>query len=249
MRPWVAHMVGIGASATALAVGLWAGSSDASATGSSQPVPLAQGRAADAEPEVPLGRSMTIWGQPTHLSIFRTSDPTERVLQVYLEAWKSLGEPKVVRLGLLSSVSVVEPETGLLRTVTVQDLGQERVVIPGVTDIRVPIDLTDRDAPVPVPENATLFHGQAADDVTSVSYHASFVAPMSARTTLEFYRRELAASGYKEERSELGSSADTAAFSRGPEHLDVVVSASEEGGKKASFVIVQHVRQIEGGAR
>lgn len=249
MQAWRANILGLGAALAALALGLWAGAPEASASGPTRRATVAAPQNAEQDDEVALGDSMQLWGQPARLSMFHTDDSREEVLQTYLDAWKNEdAEPIVKHLDRLSSLSVVDPESGLMRSVMVQDLGDVRLVIPSLTDVRAFPDLSESGAPVPVPENALHYTGQVADDATSLSYHGSFTTPMSSATAIEFYRRELTGAGYTERRSDFNSGkADAADFVRGPETVQVLATTMEEAGKRATFVVVQHTREITQG--
>jgi hypothetical protein len=250
MQAWCANILGLAAALAALALGLWAGAPEASAAGPSRRATVTAPAGSEAQDEeVAIGDSMQLWGQPTRLSMFHTDDSTDEVLQTYIDAWKSAeSEPIVKHMGRLASVSVVDPESGLMRSAMVQDLGDVRLVIPSLTDVRAFPDLSERSAPVPVPENALHYTGQVADDATSLSYHGSFTTTMSSATAIEFYRRELVAAGYAERRSDFKSSkADAAEFVRGPETVQVLATTLEEASKRATFVVVQHTRELQQG--
>ncbi len=249
MQAWQANILGLGAALAALSAGLWAGAPEASATGPAQRATVAAPQAEEQDDEVAIGDSMQLWGQPTRLSMFHTDDTTDEVVQAYLDAWKrDDAEPIVKRLDRLASVAVVDPESGLMRSVMVQDMGETRLVIPSLTDVRAFPDLSERGSPVPVPENALHYTGQVADDATSLSYHGSYTTTMSSATAIEFYRRELTAAGYAERRSDFKSAkADAVDFVRGPETVQVLATTMEEGGKRATFVVVQHTREIQQG--
>ena len=248
MKSWIANLLGAGAAAAALGVGLVAGAPEAAAgAGPARTTTLSTPDRGDPDGEVSLGESMQVWGRPTRLSMFHTSDTTEQVIDLYTEAWKDVGvtPPVIKRLDRVTSVSVLEEKTGLMRSVTVQDMGEERLVMPSLVDIRVFPDLGTRAAPVPVPENAKGYSGQAADDAMSISYHATYLAPMSPKTAIAFYRQELVPLGYAEKPSELKSSvAEAVAFVRGPERVEVVAANTQEDGAPATFVVVEHVRAI-----
>lgn len=249
MKRWIADLLGMGAAAAALGVGLLAGAPEASAgAGPARTTTLSTPDRDDGDPEVSLGESMQMWGRPTRLSMFHTSDTTDQVVELYTEAWKDVSAlpPVVKRVDRVTSVSVLEEKTGLMRSVTVQDMGEERLVMPALVDVRMFPDLGSRSAPVPVPENAKGYSGQAADDATSISYHATYLAPMSPKTAIAFYRQELVPQGYAERPSELKSSvAEAVEFVRGPEHVEVVAANTQEAdGAPATFVVVEHVRAI-----
>lgn len=194
--------------------------------------------------EIPLGDGLTLWGNPAQLSLFWTTDSPEQVVRTYFESWQSAGfEPMVNELGNISSVWFVEPATGLMRSVTVMSQGDDTLVLPGVSDARQLPDPTARNAPFPVPENATGYLAHAADDTHSISYTASFGVALSPSRALDFYKLELGNLGYEfvDSLSRTGE-AMHGEFRRGPESVTVVASKVSQDEDRSSFVFVTHVR-------
>lgn len=248
MRSWLANLLGVGTAGAALGLGLVVGAPEAAANGPSNAVHLAAPPASDeAATEVSLGDSMELWGRPSRLTMFWTADESSEIIRTYLEAWKDVhSQPVVRRLDRVTSASVLEPETGLMRSVSVTDVGDQRLVVPSLTDVRAFPDLGARHAPVPVPENAKAYLSQVADDSSSVSYHATFLIPISPARAVEFYKVELGKLGYAS-RDPLAKSsvhAQTAEFSRGPESVSVVATPTEDKSPDTAFVVVQHTRAI-----
>lgn len=252
MRPIYANLCGAGVAGGVLALGLLLGGeaeADAPARAATLAAPE---RLVEGTGEVPLGESMEIWGRPSRLSIFWTQDSREEVLRVYSEAWSSAGlKPTVKVIDQVSSVSAIDPETGLMRSVSVLEAGEERIVMPALVDVRALPDVTARGAPVPIPENARAYLAQVADDAVSVSYNAHFLVPLTPGRAVEFYERELGQLGYQPATDGLmnGLAPGSAGgeFSRGPEWVSVVASNTDDHEGRASFVVVTHTRKVEQG--
>jgi hypothetical protein len=266
LRKWQANLIGVAVAALVVAGGLFAGAPEVRASGPSNPMHLsAPPGLAHGTAEVPIGDALELWGQPTRLDLFWTRDPVAEVTRTYVDAWKAAGfDPQVRKLDKVTSVSAVDNSTGLMRTVTVMDSGDERLVIPGLTDIRVFPDVSSAHAPVPIPEDADSFLANSADDTTSVSYSATFLMPTPADDVILFYMTEMKKRGYAEEaKPQLHHihNGTTVEFSRGPEWVRVVASGldaakldsavksgelpREAAGRSSCFVTVTHVRRID----
>lgn len=244
MGSWKARLVGAAAAGGVLAAGLLLGQPEADANVSGARRSLGPPPALAGQAEVPLGEGLNIWGNPAQLSLFWTGDSPEQVIRTYFEAWKDAGfDPQINELDQVSNVWFVDPSTGLMRSVTVLRQGEDTLVLPGVSDARFMPDPTARNAPVPVPENATAYLAHAADDTHSLSYSASFVVPISPARSLEFYKVELGKLGYDfSESLSKTSKAMHGEFRRGPELVTVAASQSQPDDEKTSFVYVSHVR-------
>jgi hypothetical protein len=248
MKSWIANLVGVGVGGATLAVGFLIGTPEAAADAPANPAVIGAPAAPDdANGEVSLGDSMQLNGRPTRLSMFWTPDETDEIVRVYSEAWKKAGFiPQVRTLDRVTSVTIVENETGLMRSVTISDAGDQRMVTPSVSDIRQFPDSSPRTAPVPVPENAQMYLSQVADDANAVSYHATFLMPNSPAQAVEFYKIEMGKLGYAEHDAIVKSTkkAQTAEFHRGPEVVTVIATQTEDSSEYTAFVVVEHVRAV-----
>lgn len=252
MRTWQANVLGaLGASAV-LAVGFVVGAppARASAQGNAARIGMV-GAHADAQGEVSMGAGLEVWGQPAQVNLFWTPDDSATVSRTYLSAWNAAGlitDEK--RMGNVTLVSALEESTGLMRTVTVLDgQGDDRLVLPGLTDIRSIPDPTPRGAPVPVPANAAAYLAHVADDILSISYSGSFIAPLAPDRIVRFYELELDKGGY-ERQPGLGPNAraDAGEWQRGPETVTVSATQFDKDNPQASFVVVTHVRALDADA-
>jgi len=265
MKAWQANIVGAGVAGLVVGGGLFVGAPDVEAAGPSNPVRLvAPPVSGHGVMEVPVGEALEMWGQPSRLNVFWTLDSVDEVARTYVDAWKTAGfDPRQKKVDQVTNVSAIDKSTGLMRGVTIIDSGDERIVLPGLTDIRVAPDTTPANAPVPVPSNATRYLANVADDTTTVSYSASYLVPMSAERTLDFYRLEMGKLGYTPKKNADVShirSGSAAEFERGAEWVQVIADEPdakkiEEARKsgllekddvlgKAAHVFVTHVRQI-----
>jgi hypothetical protein len=251
MRAWLANVGCVGVAAGALALGLLVGG-EAEANHPGSRASIAAPRAlTEGTGEVPLGESMELWGQPTRLSTFWTPDPVVEVVRIYVEAWQKSGlDPQVREIDKVTAVHALESETGLMRSVTVIDLGEERLVVPNVSDVRTIPDLGPRHAPVPIPENATAYLGQVADDTTSLTFSANYLVPLEPDRLLAFYKRELEPDGYEVQQGALSRrtrEAASAEYGRGKEWISIVATrtSTERDQRPASFVVVTHTRALD----
>jgi hypothetical protein len=181
-----------------------------------------------------------------------------------MDAWKAAGfDPRLQSLDKVTSVSAFEMRTGMMRSVTILDSGDERVVMPGLTDMRVLPDTSPMTAPVPIPETAHSYIATVADDTTSVSYNGTYTVPLRSDRAVEFYKVEMEKLGYKEDtkpdlrRIHGGASID---FIRGGEWVRIVatgpdkakIEAAKRSGElpadtdgQTSFVTITHVRKLD----
>jgi hypothetical protein len=199
----------------------------------------------DASPEVGLGDRFELGGMPSRLSMFWTPDEAREVLATYLSAWEGVGEPIVRRLDRVTSLSVVEADTGMMRSVQITDLGDLRLVVPNLVDVRrLPTPQGPEASPVPVPENAAAYLSQVVDEPRGRSHHASYLAPMNPATAIEFYRQTLGPLGYAERPSLVatGRRGMGRTFVRGPESVEVLATPTEESSAETAFVVVEHLR-------
>lgn len=248
MRAWQANMLGGVAAAGVLAAGLVVGAPATEANTPAGQVRLGVvNRPVEGGGEVPLGDGLEIWGQPVQLSLFWTPDETDTVTTSYLDAWESAGlVTSEKRMGNVSIVSALDESTGLMRSVTVlEHESGERLVLPGITDIRSMPDPTPTGAPVPVPDNAKAYMAHVADDVVALTYSGSFIVPMAPSRIVRFYEVELGKAGYvPSPRMSAGARSDVAEWTRGPESITVAASALEKQDAASSFVVVTHARTL-----
>lgn len=251
MGRFLSAAAGVAAALAVLALGLLAGAESAEADGTHRTAGFGAAASASAAGEIALGDGMELFGRPSQLSLFWTTDSTEQVIQSYASAWRAAGlEPEVRDLGRASTVFSVEKSTGLMRSVSVFEAGEERLVVPGLSDVRGTPDFSARRAPVPVPENARGYFAQTTDDITAISYSANYLVPLAPRRAVDFYRVELGKLGYEESPGFAPQgSASGAQFERGPETVMVVAMPTEDGAKNTAFVVVNHQRAVEMGAQ
>lgn len=241
----------VGAAGAVFVLGLAAGAPEAGADKAGGRQLGAPTRVVDGSDEVALGEGLQVFGQPARMTVFWTSDTSQQVADHYVATWEAAELKPMVRVvDRVTSVSAVDPRSGLMRSVTIMDSGDERLVVPSTTDVRTVPDTSPRGAPVPVPENAQAYIGNVSDDAVSVTFHATFVVPLTPEQVLRFYRRELEGAGYAVEKDSerAAEGARSIDFSRGPEAITVVASPTEDDkrndGKVASFTVVTHTRAI-----
>lgn len=249
MRAWMANTIGVGAAVGIFGAGLALGAPDVEAAAPSRQATLGMPEREIANGEVSLGDSLELWGRPAKLNAFWTRDAPTEIARVYRDTWDKAGlNSNVQTMDRVTTVSAVDHDAGLLRSVTIIDAqGPDRLVMPGITDIRAMPDVTPRGAPVPIPETARAYLGHSADDRTSIAYHGSYVVSLAPQRALRFYEVELGKDGYAPQAAKLGAKLDGARsgeWTRGHELITVVASPIDPKDPKASFVVVTHVRAI-----
>ena len=257
MRPWIANVLGLGVGGLVVGAGLVLSAPDASANGPSHPQTLGALPAGDSAAEIPLGDNLQLMGRPARLGVFWTSDSTEKVAQTYMDAWSSFQlPPHVIAIDKVTSVTAVDtsegPGTGLMRSVTIIDQGDTRMVVPGLSDTSQPLDFTPRKAPVPVPDTAVAYSATSADDGGSVSYSGTYMVPLSASRVIDFYEKELGKDSYKvsKARKKVNGGA-IIEFERGPEWISVIARDKDLGhdakskGLASADVMITHVRTLQ----
>jgi hypothetical protein len=250
MRRLLTELAAVVASVLVVGLGFVLGAPDAAAGAAgagprSLGVPDRDGR---SQGEVPLGESVEIFGRPARLSTFWTADSVDEVVRTYSDAWEKAGlNPLVKRLDRVTMVTSVDPDTGLMRSATIMDSGEDRLVIPSVTDVQGTPKLDPSESPVPIPENAKAFMSQVADDVTALSYTANFLVPLVPARAVEFYKVELGSLGYAvEKNSEKGTrEGRMVEFRRGPEWVTVVATPTSKEPRAPSFMVVTHTRFLD----
>jgi hypothetical protein len=230
--------------AGALAAGLAAGTpATPPAPTRSAPIPDAP-RSDEATDEIALGDTFKLGGLTTRLSMFWTPDETAVVLRTYEEAWKDAGEPLVRTIDRVTSLTVLEKDSGMMRSVQISDLGDMRLVVPNLVDARqAPLPEGPDTSPVPVPENAKAYLAQEVDEPRGLSHHATYLAPMKPLTAIKFYQQELMPLGYVERSAlvQTGRHGAGRRFERGVESVEVMATPTDDDGK-SSFVVVEHLR-------
>ncbi len=265
MRGWQANLIGVGVAGAVVAAGMLAGSDDARANGPSHPMRLAAPPASShGTRDVPLGDALQLWGEPARVDLFWTTDSVNEVARTYVDAWKAAGfDAQVHTIDAVTSVAALDTHTGLMRSVTILSSGDERVVLPGLTDMRVLPDTSPAGAPVPIPETAHAYIASSADDTTSISYNGTYMVPLKPERTIAFYRVEMGQRGYAEvSKPDLRRVHNglTVEFTRGQEWVRVVASGPdkakvqaaqrageipEDANGESSFVTVTHVRRLD----
>lgn len=248
MRGWQANVLGVVGAAGVLAAGLVFGAPAAQANGPSSAARFGFADvSAEGDGEISMGAGLEIWGQPSQLSLFWTPDAPSEITRTYLDAWETAGlVTDEKRMGNMTVVSALEESTGLMRTVTVlEGQGDDRLVLPGLTDIRALPDPTPTGAPVPIPENAKAYLAHVADDVWSLAYNGTFLVPMAPDRIVRFYEVELSKLDYQLTPGFAASGrADAAEWARGNELVSVAATAFDKDNPNSSFVVVTHTRAI-----
>jgi hypothetical protein len=196
--------------------------------------------------QIPVGDALEVSGQPMQLSLFYTSDPPERVVRFYAEAFRARGLlPVIAGDTAVAHVSAFPPESGLQRFISAvpQPDGQTLVLI-GATNPRRPPRLLHGTAgvsfPVP-PEHRALFGFQSRDNGARAE-SAQFVSALAPHEVVGFYRQALAAQGYAENREAAGGSLLT--FSKPGATLSVALQKLDHKQGAAVFIT-----RIEGDAQ
>lgn len=247
MRRLLTELGALAAAGSIVGLGLVLGApeAEAGATGTATRALGLPARAANETGEVPMGDGMELFGRPTRLTTFWTADPVSEIVRTYSEAWQAAGlNPLVKQLDRVTSVASIDPDTGFMRTVTIMDSGDERLVMPSMTDVREVPQLEPADAPVPIPETARAYMSQVTDDVSSVAYSANYVVPLVPARAVEFYKVELGALGYEVEKNSAKGTREgrMIEFRRGPEWITVVATPTNKEPRAPSFVVVTHTR-------
>lgn len=248
MRAWQANVLGAVAAAGVLAAGLVFGAPAAQANGPASPVRLGVAdRPNGGDGEISMGAGLEVWGQPSQLSLFWSPDETNDIMRTYRSAWDTAGLlTNERRMGNMTVVSALEESTGLMRTVTVMEgQGEDRLVLPGITDVRSLPDPTPRGAPVPIPDNAKAYLAHVADDVISLTYSATFLVPMAPDRIVRFYEVELGKLDYESgDPLRASGQANGGEWTRGRELVAVTATVFDKENPGTSFVVVTHTRAI-----
>jgi hypothetical protein len=230
-----------------LAIGAWAGG----AVSVAQAGPGAPPRAHVAQ-EYPrqdqsglirIGDGLVVSGQPMQLSVFYTADAPASVADFYATSFREKGLVPIAKSqGQLAHVSVLDPEDGFQRFITaLPGPGGQTLVMVGMVDPRHAPQLSSaaRNAPFPVPESHRAYLGYSSTDVGVRADSGQFVTALSTAEVRDYYRRELAARGFEERKSD--SSAGLAEFkSPKGETLTLAIQALDE--RKGSAVFVSQTR-------
>ena len=231
-----------------LAAGSWAGGAFSRAEAAPGRTPrVAVGQAYPRGPsdgEIPVGDALVVNGQPMQLSLFITEDPPPRVVEYYRSAFEKRGLVPIAHAEeTLGHVSVFDPEDGLQRFITAvpQPDGQTMVLV-GVTNPRKAPRFTRAAAkmPFPIPAEQRGFLGYESKDGATSSQNGQFASSLSAPAALAWYRKALAAEGFRESVRE--SSESVAVFTKQGLSVTVAAQALEEKGGSMIFV-----NRIEGG--
>lgn len=86
---------------------------------------------------------------------------------------------------------------------------------------------------IPVPEEYTLLRNESYSFQGSLFRHGhlKYIGPVEWTEALDFYRRELAAAGWRQNKSERGFDFRVLYFDKGPERLIVVVRQLRNGSR------------------
>ena len=196
--------------------------------------------------EIPVGDALEVNGQPMQLSIFYTSDPPEKVVQFYADAFEARGVmPILSGTPQLSHVAGFDRRDGLERFISAlpEPRGQTLVLV-GVTNPRRPPRLNrgPDDAGFPIPPENRGYLGYRSSDAGAEAESGQYVSSLPPSEVLAFYRSTLPARGWVE-RTQDGSPA-MAVFGKQGSILSVAVQALDEKKGAAVFVNV-----TSGGAR
>jgi len=201
--------------------------------------------------ELDLGDGFELRGVPTRMSLFWTDDSAGAVGDLYERTWSAAGlDVKRHRADKVSSVTGFDMDTGVMRSVTIMDSGEDRLVVPNVSTSVVLPDLSSAGAPVPLPEGMNAFTAHRAQDGGRATYVATYVVPIAPTTVIDFYEYELTQLGYQILPSGRGSrdGVMNLEVTRGPETIHVTADATNDGDadKKASLVFINHARVLSG---
>jgi len=226
-----------------LAVGAWAGGglSAAQAGPGAPPRPhfAQEYPRQDQAGLVRIGDRLVVSGQPMQLSVFYTSDAPATVAAFYASSFREKGFAPVERNeGQLGHVSVFDPEDGFQRFITaVPGPRGQTLVMVGMVDPRHAPQLVSaaRKAPFPVPESHRAYLGYSSSDASVRADSGQFVTTLSTAQVRDYYRRELAARGFEERKSE--SAAGLMEFKKAAgETLTLAVQALDERQGSAVFL-------------
>jgi hypothetical protein len=243
MKTLLRAICGVLAGLGVLAIGAWAGGAVSVAQAGPGGPPRA--RVAQEYPRhdqaglIRIGDGLVVSGQPMQLSVFYTGDAPASVADFYAANFREKGLVPIAKTqGQLAHVSVFDPEDGFQRFVTaLPGPGGQTLVMVGMLDPRHAPQLVSaaQKAPFPVPESHRAYLGYSSTDLGMRADSGQFVTALSGSEVREFYRRELAARGFEERKSE--SSAGLVEFKKpGGETLTLAVQALDE--KKGSAVFV-----------
>ena len=241
-----------------LALGAWAG-------GALQPARAAAGPAARAEtqessaypnrsarapespsggridgegsPEIPLGDSLSVNGQPMQISLFTTRDGPEQVIGFYSAAFEKRGlVPIASASAAVGHVSVFDPEDGMQRFISaIPQADGETLVMVGITNPRRPPKLSRgaQGMPYPVPEEHRGFLGYTSEDSGVRAQNGQFVSKLSVAEMKQYYRRELGAAGFAESKD---STESLLLFEKGGVSISVAMQQLDAKAGSAVFV-------------
>jgi len=201
--------------------------------------------AADTASEIPLGDVLAVNGQPMQMSIFTTIDTPEQVIQYYRDAFEKRGlQPISFARAAAGHISVFSPQDGMQRFINAlpQADGQTLVMV-GITNPRKMPKLLNgaEDAPFPVPKENRGYLGYASEDAGARAQTGQYVSSLSVAEVLAFYRKELAAAGFKEQE---GGGGPLTVFVHGGVSISVALQQLDTKSGSAVFV-----NRVEGGAR
>lgn len=181
---------------------------------------------------IAVGDALVVNGQPMQLSLFYTADEPARVIAFYTAGFLERGLLPVTAPG---HVAVFEPKDGLQRFVSaLPQPGGQTLVLLGITNPRKAPKLLNGAAAAgfPVPPESRAFLGYRSDDSGARAESGQFVTRQSASDVAAYYRRELAALGYREGNSTPG----LLTFDKAGATLTVGIQALEEKSGAAVFV-------------
>jgi hypothetical protein len=173
------------------------------------------------------------------LSVFYTGDAPATVAAFYASSFREKGFVPIERNeGQLGHVSVFDPEDGFQRFITaVPGPRGQTLVMVGMVDPRHAPQLVSaaQKAPFPVPESHRAYLGYSSTDASVRADSGQFVTALSTAQVRDYYRRELAARGYQERKSE--SAAGLMEFKKAAgETLTLAVQALDERQGSALFL-------------
>jgi hypothetical protein len=174
--------------------------------------------------EIEVGDALEVNGQPMRLSLFYTADPPARVIAFYTEAFL---ERKLLPITSTGHVAAFDPEDGQERFISaLAQPGGQTLVLVGTTNPRRPPRLLHGadHATFPVPPGSSAFLGYRSEDAGARTEAGQFVCGRPATEIAAFYRRELAAQGFREH----ASTPAWLDFERSGETLSVGIQALDD---------------------